>query len=181
MDKKNLPKDANKNLSREDRKKLFQESKQGTADHKQYKSLSKNLIPLNERSPEEQKAIRRKAAEATNRIKGEKKTAKQILDTLLPLYANNTAINNNEGIPEDVKAEILKHNIKITQYDLIMLAQIYQAQQGNTKAAEFIAAHNGDIVQKDLKITQGISDADKMLLQKLQTRLNIEGTAADQE
>lgn len=170
----NIPKDANKELSREERKELYQKAKSGELDHKQYKSLSKNLIPLNERPIEEQREIRRKGWESMMQLKGERKNAKQILDNLLPLFANNNAINENDTIPIDIKQEILKKNIKITQYDLIMLSQIYQAQNGNTKAAEFIASHNGDIVSKEINLNQGISEADKQLLEKLNKRLGIQ-------
>ena len=160
----------------EERKRIYREARE-EGKHTQSKAIqaqARNLIPLNERSEEEAREIRRKGAEALNRLKGEKKNAKQILDTLLPIYADKNAIISNEVIPQDIKDTIIKHNMKITQYDLIMLSQIYQAQQGNVKSAEFIANHYGDIVVKEThNINESISEADKQLINNLKDRLNI--------
>ena len=160
----------------EERKRAFKECKEGKGkykDNKQIKAITKNLIPLTERTEEEQKEIRRKGWESMMSLKGERKNAKQILDELLPLFANTDAITENDTIPVDIKKTILDKNIKITQYHLIMLSQIYQAQNGNVKSAEFIANHFGDIVQKDIKVTETMSESDKKLIEKLSNRLNI--------
>lgn len=170
----NIPKDANKELSREERQELFEKAKNGEIEHKQYKSLSKNLIPLNQRSEEERKAIQRKGWEAMMNLKGERKNAKQILDSLLPLYANNNAINENDSIPIDIKKEILSKNIKITQYDLIMLSMIYKAQNGDVKSAEFVANHYGDIVTKEVNIKDSMSESDRKLIEKLSKRMGLD-------
>lgn len=157
------------------RKQIFKEAKEGKyQDNKHLQVVTKNLIPINERPIEEQKEIRRKAAEATNKIKGEKKNAKQILDNLLPIYANKDAIKDNDCIPLDIKKQILDKNIQITQYDLIMLAQIHQAQQGNTKASEFIRDTYGDKpVNETHNVNEIMTQADKDLINKLSNRLNI--------
>ena len=160
--------------SKEERQKAFREAKEGKhKENKHLQAVAKNLIPLNERSEEEARAIRRKGAEAVNQLKGERKNAKQILDSLLPLYANKDAISQNDNIPSDVKQQILDKNIKITQYDLIMLSMIHRAQNGDVKASEFIANRFGDIVQKDIKVTETMSESDKKLIEKLSNRLNI--------
>lgn len=177
---KSIPKDANKKLSREDRQKLFKEAKEGNTEHKQYKSLSNNLKPLNERPKEEADAIRRKGWQAMMELKGERKNAKQILDNLLPLYANNDAINNNDNIPTDIKKLVLSKNIKLTQYDLIMLSMIYKAQNGDVKASEYISNHYGDVVTKEVhNVNESISEADKALINKLSDRLNISRDVID--
>lgn len=167
-----IPKDA-KQMSKELRETVTQGVKDGTLEHKQIAQGIKNLIPLNQRTKEERTEIARKGALALKEIRGEKKNAKQILDDLLPLYAKDSAIDSNDTIPQDIKELIKAKNIKITQYDLIMLSQIYQAQNGNVKSAEFIANHFGDIVQKDIKVTESMSEADKKLIEKLSNRLNI--------
>lgn len=168
----------------EERKKIYKEARE-EGKHTQSKAIqtqAHNLIPLNERSEEEAREIRRKGAIALNKLKGEKKNAKQILDTILPLYANKATIKANDGIPEDIKEEILAKNINITQYDLLFMAQLYQAQQGNVKSAEFIASHYGDVVVKEThNVNDNISEADKKLIEKLSSRLNIVDVVADQE
>ena len=73
----NIPKDANKNLTKEDRKELYKKCKEGKAEHKQYNSLSKNIIPLTERTEEEARAIRQKGWKAMMELKGERKNAKR--------------------------------------------------------------------------------------------------------
>ena len=45
----------------------------------------KNLVPMNKRTPEERREIAKKGAEATNRIKKEKKTLKMELEALLEI------------------------------------------------------------------------------------------------
>lgn len=158
------------------RKKKWKEAKE-QGKHIQDKNLQasvKNLIPLNERDPEEAREIRRKGALALNKLKGERKTAKQILNDLLPLYANVDAIVNNDTIPEDIKKEIIKKKIDVTQYDLIMMAQIYQAQQGNYKSAEFIRDTFGDKpITETHNINETITQADRDLIAKLSARMGI--------
>ena len=48
-----------------------------------------NLIPFSERSPRERKELGRKGAEATNRIKKEKKTMRQMLEMCLQMEDEN--------------------------------------------------------------------------------------------
>lgn len=169
----------------EERKRIYKEARENGAykDNKAITATARNLIPLNERSPEEAREIRRKGAEALHKLKGERKNAKQILDEILPIYANTSAIVSNETIPEDIKSELLSNkNIKITQYHLIMLSQIYQAQNGNVKAAEFIRDTFGDKpINETHNINESISEADKQLINNLKDRLNIVDIPADQD
>lgn len=168
-----IPKDA-KQMTKELRVKVTQGVKDGTIEHKQIKQGIKNLIPLNQRTEEEQKAIRKKGWEKMMEIKGEKKNAKQILDDLLPLFANDTAIDSNELIPNDIKQLIKNRNIKLTQYDLIMLAMIGKAQQGDVKASEYISNHFGDVVTKEVhNVNDNMSESDRQLIKNLKERLNI--------
>lgn len=169
-----LPKDANRNLTKDERHKLFTEAKAGNSEHKQYNSLAKNLIPINSRPEEEQLAIRRKGWEKMMQIKGDKKSAKRILDDFLPIYATNLALNENSAITDDLKALIKKHNIKITQYDLIMLAMISKAQQGDVKASAYISDLYGDIRTKEIRnVNDVMSQADKELINNIADRLGI--------
>lgn len=176
--KKNIPKDINKVKDPEKRKYLYKEIIENGIDHKQaiaqHNNLSKsNLKELDKTDPERAKEIRRKGWEAMQQIRGEKKNAKQCLDQFLPLYASNTA--SDENIPDDVKRLLEKNkDIKVTQYDLIMLSMINQARNGNVKAAEYIRDTYGDKPTQEIhNVNEVITEADKKLIEKLQNRLNI--------
>lgn len=169
----NIPKDAKK-MTKEERQIITEGVKNGTIKHKQIEQGIKNLIPLNKRSPEERKEIARKGALALKEIRGERKNAKQILEELLPIYAKDSAIDDNELISDDIKRTIKENNIKLTQYDLIMLAMISKAQLGDVKASEYISNHFGDTVVKEThNINESISVSDKALIDKISKRLNI--------
>ena len=169
-----LPKDLNKNLNKEERKEIYKKVKAGElTDHKQAQTYN-NLIPLNQRPPEEQKAIRQKAYAKMKEVVGEKKSAKESLETLLPIFANDTA--NDENIPKDIR-DILDKNkdIKVTQYDLIMLSMINQARNGNTRAAEFIRDTYGDKpINETHNVNEIITEADKALIDKIGRRLGVD-------
>ena len=90
-----------------------------------------NLIPLNKRTPRERKEIARKGAEATNRIKAERKTLKEEL--LLALSTGDTQKR-------------------------ISTAIIEQAQKGNTKAFEIIRDTIGEKVQDNIQISGQINN-----------------------
>lgn len=158
----------------EERKRIYKEAREGK--HKYNKGITAaatNLTPLNELDPEKAREIRRKGAEALHKARGEKKSAKQILNEILPLYANKTAIAENENIPEDIKKDILSHNIDITHYHLLYLSMLNQAENGNTKAAEFIRDTVGDKpIAETRNINEIITQADKDLISKLEKRLN---------
>ena len=63
-----------------------------------------------------------------------------------------------------------------------MLSQIYQAQNGNVKAAEFIRDTFGDKpINETHNINETISEADKQLINNLKDRLNIVDIPADQD
>lgn len=173
ISKDNIPKDIKKISDPETRKEIYKKVESGEIHHKQLEASKKNLVPLNKRSPEEAAAIRRKGWEAMTQLKGERKTAKQSLDQFLPIFANDPA--NDENIPEDIK-KLLKDNknVKVTQYDLIMLSMIAQARNGNVKAAEYIRDTYGDKpINETHNINETISEADKKLIEKLSSRLNI--------
>lgn len=173
MNQNGIPKDIKQIKDKAERKEIYKKVVSGEIHHKQLETAKKNLIPLSERTEEEQKAIRRKGWEKMMEIKGERKTAKESLEQFLPLFANNVA--SDENIPQDVR-DLIRDNkeVKVTQYDLIMLSMINQARNGNIKAAEFIANHYGDVVVKESHhINEVVSASDKALIEKISQRLNI--------
>lgn len=82
-----------------------------------------NLVNLKDRTPEERKEIARKGAEATNRIRAERKTLKEEL--LLLLQKNN-------------------------YQEKISLSLINEAEKGNTKAYEVIRDTIGEKPKEEI-------------------------------
>ena len=82
-----------------------------------------NLVNLKDRTPEERKEIARKGAEATNRIRAERKTLKEEL--LLLLQKNN-------------------------YQEKISLSLINEAEKGNTKAYEVIRDTIGERPKEEI-------------------------------
>ena len=173
IDLNNLPKHC-KDMTKEEREYVSKLVKEGKVHHKQIEAGLRNIIPLNQRSPEERREICRKGANSVNETHGEKKNAKQILDNFLTVYANDDAIEENDCITKDIKKLIKKHNVKLTQYDLIMLAMISRAQQGDVKASAYISDLYGDIRAKEVRnINDVMSQADKDLIHNIADRLGI--------
>lgn len=106
-----------------------------------------DLIPINKRSPEEQKIIRQKAAEARKRKQEKRKLMKEQLDTLLSL---------------NVKNKDLKHQMKEMGFEeedmnnqLALLINVFNQALRDSKdsipAAQFIRDTNGQSpVQKQV-------------------------------
>ena len=162
-----------KEIKKEDRHEIYEKVKSGEIKHKQIEASINNLKPFNQMSEEEAYKIRRKGWEAMQKIKGERKTAKESLEQFLPLFAENIA--DDENIPQEIK-DLIKDNkeIKVTQYDLIMLSMINQARQGSVKAAEYIRDTYGDRpIKESHTINETISVSDKALIDKIANRLNI--------
>lgn len=173
IDLNNLPKHC-KNMTKEEREYVSKLVKEGKVHHKQIEAGLKNIIPLNQRTPEERKEICRKGANQVNEMHGEKKNAKQILDNFLTVYANDNAIEENDCVTKDIKRLIKKHNVRLTQYDLIMLAMISKAQQGDVKASAYISDLYGDIRTKEIRnVNDVMSQADKELINNIADRLGI--------
>lgn len=95
----------------------------------------KNLIPLNERTPEERKEIAKKGAIATNKIKKEKKNMKEMLKMCLEMQ-------NSDGITYQQLATLglirgaIEGNAKNYQTIIQMLGETPEELLGNnTKMA----------------------------------------------
>ena len=89
-----------------------------------------NLIPLNKRTQRERKEIARKGAEATNRIRAERKSLREELLLLL----------------EQDKMQ-----------EKISLALLDQAKKGNTKAYEIIRDTIGEKPKDKVEINQDLT------------------------
>ena len=133
-----------------------------------------NLKPINlaTRPEDERKEIARMGAQASNKVKAEKRTAKQALDKILAIKLTEDIIAGAELPPE--LAEQLRQNMpNVTMYDLIQLVAVGLATSGNMRAVEYIRDTYGDMPRKEVSIATDImTDADRTLLETINDRLN---------
>lgn len=133
-----------------------------------------NLKPINlaTRPEDERKEIARMGAQASNKVKAEKRTAKQALDKILAIKLTEDIIAGAELPPE--LAEQLRQNMpNVTMYDLIQLVAVGLATSGNMRAVEYIRDTYGDMPRKEVSIATDImTDADRALLETINDRLN---------
>lgn len=105
-------------------------------------SKENNLIPLNERTKEEQREIARKGGIASGKARRKKKLLRQILDEI-----GESRLNTDEakGI-----AKALSINKRDVTYDVaIMFKAVNEALGGNIKAMEFIRDTRGQNNKND--------------------------------
>lgn len=92
--------------------------------------MSKNLIPMNERTKDEQREIASKGGKASGKARRRKRTMKDAAQLILqlPVRAEQAALLQKYGIPEN----------DCTNLMLIMAKAVQMAADGDLKAAEFI-------------------------------------------
>ena len=164
MDKK-----AKEEAKREEQKN-YQLIKQGKLKPKGKQIGYKNLVPLTERSEEEQLAIRRKAQKRQKEVMSIKKTAKESMNELLSVVAKEVA---KERIDEEILAKARQINPNLTLYDVVNLKMIEKATDGNVMASIYVRDTNGDKPNDKVDITaNSLTDDDRALLQAVQDRLN---------
>lgn len=128
-------------------------------------------VPFNQMPEEKRKEICRKGAEAINQLHGEKKSAKQSLESILTLKVDDSIIAGADIDPQ-VAEKLKRDNPNATLYDLIQAVAVGRALGGNIKAAEYIRDTHGDAPVKQLQIDQNITtDQDRELLQQINARL----------
>lgn len=155
-------------------KTLYQKIRDGEVkpEGRQKGWLNIKPIPLTERPEEEAREIRRKGAEAVNKLHGEKKTARESLERMLSILATDDIIAQADM--ETALAERLKkENPHMTVYDVINATAIGRAMSGNVRAAEYVRDTAGDKPTEKIDVTgQIMTDADRDLLQTIGDRLN---------
>lgn len=105
-------------------------------------SKENNLIPLNERTKEEQREIAKKGGIASGKARRKKKLLRQILDEI-----GESRLNTNEA--KDI-AKALSINKRDVTYDVaIMFKAVSEAMNGNIKAMEFIRDTRGQNNKND--------------------------------
>ena len=126
-----------------------------------------NLIPFTgEQSREKARENGRKGGIASGVAKREKKSIKELCAELLVQEAPEEFIKQAfpDGSPEDK-----------SWYALIVAQQARQAAAGNTKAAVFIRDSAGDMPTTKVQADIGMTDGDRALLHKIESRLKETG------
>lgn len=125
--------------------------------------------------PEKAREIHRKGAQAVNKLHGEKKNAKQILDNVLSLLVDDEIINSSD-LPPEIAKKLKSSNKEITMYELIQTVAAGRAAAGNMKAVEYIRDTYGDKPVDKVDISGEImTDSDRAMLQKISSRLDDPG------
>lgn len=93
-------------------------------------NMNKNLIPMNERTKEEQREIARKGGRESGKVRRRKRTMKDAAQLILqlPVSAEQVALLQKYGVAES----------DCTNLMLIIAKAVQMAADGNLKAAEFI-------------------------------------------
>ena len=102
-----------------------------------------NLIPQNKRSQRERKEIARKGAEATNRVKAEKKTLRQCAEIFGAMPDNKTT--------EELKAQGVEVD-DVTQNMGVIFGLYKSAKRGNSNAARVLAELVGELKQQQTNV-----------------------------
>ena len=102
-----------------------------------------NLIPQNKRSQRERKEIARKGAEATNRVKAEKKTLRQCAEIFGAMPDNKTT--------EELKAQGIEVD-DVTQNMGVVFGLYKSAKRGNSNAARVLAELVGELKQQQTNV-----------------------------
>lgn len=105
-----------------------------------------NLIPFNQLSPREHAEISRKGAEASNRVKKERKTMAQLTAAIM-----NKNIETIDELNEcaDVKQLVAMLDEDKTLASLMVAGQVKSAMNGNHKAFELLNGLNDKAEKKD--------------------------------
>lgn len=125
-----------------------------------------NFIPLTERSPEEQYAIRSKAGKTRWDKEREKRTlndiAKELLDTAMSDKSIDEVLGDSKELLGDNK----------TAGAVMMVKMIQTAMAGSFKAAEFVRDTAGYKPKNEVELNADImTDADRSLIDKLSKRI----------
>ena len=123
--------------------------------------------------PERLREVSRKGAQATQKLRAEKKTARQALGKILSMSVTDEILYRSDLAPE--LAERLKNEYPdATLYDLMQLVALGQALGGDMRACEYVRDTFGDKPSNKIDVASNTvtTDADRELLKILSERLN---------
>lgn len=126
------------------------------------------LISIGDRTPEEKKAICTAGALATQKVRQQKRTMKEALNTILndkELAIKLANCNGNATLIEAAKSGC-------TVNELLMLAATLQGLEGNTRSLEFVRDTSGQRPKDQIDIQADVvTAADRALIEKLRKNL----------
>lgn len=128
-----------------------------------------NMRPLDELDkvdPERAKAIRRKGQAAQMAKARQRKAIREIYEELLAQKVPDSV--TNEAVARYAEETGKK---SLTAYECLAIAQLLEAQAGNTKAAAFVRDSVGDKPVEQVHVSEGVTDGDRALMAKLEARL----------
>lgn len=148
-----------------DRIKAGEQEPEGAA--KGWKNLQPEKHNFRVMDKEKHREISRKGAAAVNKLYGEKKTAREALETILTLKITDEIINAADLEP--ALAERLKRsNPDATLYDLMQIVAAGRAVGGNMKAYELIRDTYGDMPIKQIEVTENVTtEQDREMMRQL--------------
>lgn len=126
----------------------------------------KNLIPLNERTKEEQRELAKKGGKRSGEVRKQKKTAKELLETLL-----------STDMSEDMIVDVLGGSSALlgdnkTAYNVMLTKMLQVACAGDTKAFVALRDTVGDKPADKQEITADImTDADRKVIDNIKKRI----------
>lgn len=137
-----------------------------------------NLRPARtwaEKDPEAAAAVHRAGAAATNAIKRQRRTIKDICDVLLAMDLPDLQALKDADAREAASELERQTGRKVSVYEAIVCAQAMAAMQGSTKAAEYIRDSAGDKPGDSVHIdADTMTDGDRALLAKLAAKMGID-------
>lgn len=136
-----------------------------TGREKSIETGTNNLIPLSERTKDEQKRIARQGGLKSGENRRKRKTAKQLLENILSQNLTDEQIEEILG-----NASALLDGDK-SAYNVMMVKALQGAMGGDVKSQLFIRDTVGDAPVNKQEVQATITDADKQLIDTVRQRL----------
>lgn len=111
---------------------------------------NENLIPFNKRTESEQRKIRSAGGKASGEVRRRKANFRKTLNMLLTSEIDN----------EEWKTILESLGVECTLESALLMAQIKEAVNGNTKAAYFVAQYAGQSVLSDEELENQKADTE---------------------
>lgn len=112
-----------------------------------------------------------KGAKATNRIRAERKRAKELMQDILDKAINTQGLDLGE-LDEIAKQSAQDQGGQISVYQALLIAQAARAVMGDTAAAAYCRDTAGDKPTDKQEITGTITEGDKALCAAVAARLD---------
>lgn len=131
-----------------------------------------NLRRIDAMEPEEKTAFTRKGQAAGAEVRRRKRALRDVLDALLSMeYTGST----DSALAEAAQSAAKARDTVLDQYDIVAIAQIIKAQDGDTAAAAWVRDSAGDKPGEAVTVQQ-LSAEDVELARKVAARLDASST-----